>query len=202
MSWSWKALDFVSTVLNISEAWDFCRSKQQAQRKTPEAKSEEYQSLISDAARPFLAARTDRFVIELELFLASGLNIEAYDAVYRQRLGWNAPGVTSESTEGQLNEHRTAVIPYMYIFDEDSDETDWNLICVFSIPSDFLNVIFFAARFLTMLQCLWLLSLVSVSVWFRLAFIRQLIVLLVNCKINYFLIKMWWFKTSFWDKNC
>lgn len=69
-----------STVLNLPESWDFCRSKQEVQRKTPEAKSEEFQTLICDAPRPFLAARTNRFVAEVELFLASGLNIEAYDA--------------------------------------------------------------------------------------------------------------------------
>ncbi|KAF4361225.1 hypothetical protein G4B88_000623 [Cannabis sativa] len=62
------------------------KSKQQPKRNKPEAKSEEFRSLISDAARPFLAARTDLFVSEVELFLASGLNIEAYDAVYKQRL--------------------------------------------------------------------------------------------------------------------
>ncbi|PON76374.1 TNF receptor-associated factor [Parasponia andersonii] len=99
------------------------KSKREVQRKTPEAKSEEFRSLISDAARPFLAARTDRFVNEVELFLASGLTIEAYDAVYKQRLGWSAPRVTGESTEGELSEQRTT-IPYLYIFDEDSDETD------------------------------------------------------------------------------
>ncbi|EXC06574.1 hypothetical protein L484_002447 [Morus notabilis] len=100
------------------------RSKQQSQRKTPEAVREEFQSLASDAARPFLAARTDRFVSEVELFLASGLNIEAYDAVYKQRLGWSAPGVTSEA-EGEVSEHQhTPVIPYLYIFDEEYDEND------------------------------------------------------------------------------
>ncbi|KAF3454448.1 hypothetical protein FNV43_RR04895 [Rhamnella rubrinervis] len=100
------------------------RNEQQSRKKTPEAKEEEFQALISDAARPFLAARTDRFVNEMELFLASGLNIEAYDAVYKQRLGWSAPGVTSETTAQEHTEHRPTVIPYLYIFDEDSDGTD------------------------------------------------------------------------------
>ncbi|KAM6577738.1 hypothetical protein CsatB_029575 [Cannabis sativa] len=99
------------------------KSKQQPKRNKPEAKSEEFRSLISDAARPFLAARTDLFVSEVELFLASGLNIEAYDAVYKQRLGWSSPGETSESTQGETSELRT-VIPYLFTFDEDSDGTD------------------------------------------------------------------------------
>lgn len=60
---------------------------------------------------------------ELELFLASGLNIEAYDEVYMQHLGWNTPRVVSEAAEGESNEH-TAVVPYLYIFDDDSDEND------------------------------------------------------------------------------
>jgi hypothetical protein len=86
----------------------------------PETKQEDVKALVSNAANPFLGARTDRFVNELELFLASGLNIEAYDAVYMQRLGWSSPGDSSEASKEALNE-RTTVIPYLYIFDDDSD---------------------------------------------------------------------------------
>ncbi|XP_068341532.1 uncharacterized protein [Pyrus communis] len=51
-----------------------------------------------------------------------GLNIEAYDAVCMQRLGWSAPRVTAEPAEGELAEHRP-VIPYLYIFyDSDCSE--------------------------------------------------------------------------------
>lgn len=75
---------------------------------------------VSEAARPFLAARTERFVYEIQLFLASGLNIEAYDAVYIQRLGWSSPGVNTEVDQSELID-RTTVIPYLYIFDYDSD---------------------------------------------------------------------------------
>lgn len=89
----------------------------------PETKQEEVMALVSNAARPFLGARTDRFVNELELFLASGLNIEAYDAVYMQRLGWSSPGVGSDASKEALND-RTTVTPYLYIFDEDSDGPD------------------------------------------------------------------------------
>lgn len=72
---------------------------------------------------PFLAARTNRFVDELELFLASGLNIEAYDNVYMQQLGWNNTGKTDEGMEEECKKH-TPSVPYLYIFDEDSDATD------------------------------------------------------------------------------
>ncbi|KAH9754979.1 RING-type domain-containing protein [Citrus sinensis] len=99
------------------------RNKQRCQMGTPETKEEDFKALVSDAARPFLMARTDRFVNEMQLFLASALNIEAYDAVYMQRLGWNTPRVTMESGEGETS-GQTPVIPYLHIFDEDSDGTD------------------------------------------------------------------------------
>lgn len=61
---------------------------------------------------------------ELELFLAAGLNMEAYDAIYKQRLGWNRReiGAASEERE-EVEEHnvRTRVTPYLFIFEEDSD---------------------------------------------------------------------------------
>jgi|UniRef100_A0A2N9GTX1 hypothetical protein len=90
----------------------------------PETKQEEFKALVSDTARRFLGARTDQFVNEVELFLASGLNIEAYDAVYMQRLGWSSPGVTSEASEGAASNEQTTLVPYLYIFDEDSDGPD------------------------------------------------------------------------------
>lgn len=98
------------------------RHEQRCQMEAPETKQEDFKALVSDAARPFLMARTDRFVNEMQLFLASGLNIEAYDAVYMQRLGWNTPRVTMESGEGETS-GQTLVIPYLHIFDEDSDGT-------------------------------------------------------------------------------
>ncbi|XP_045831346.1 uncharacterized protein LOC123922689 isoform X1 [Trifolium pratense] len=86
----------------------------------PEKKQEEFKISVSEAVRPFLGARTDRFVYEIQLFLASGLNIEAYDAVYIQRLGWSSPGENTEVSQNELVD-RTTVIPYLYIFDDDSD---------------------------------------------------------------------------------
>ncbi|XP_044467779.1 uncharacterized protein LOC123197523 isoform X1 [Mangifera indica] len=103
----------------------FLRRNEQMRRvEKPEAKQEEFKALVSDAARPFLMARTDRFVNEMELFLASGLNIEAFDAVYMQRLGWNSPRVTIESPERGSSGQTSVIVPYLHIFDEDSDGTD------------------------------------------------------------------------------
>ncbi|EOA31189.1 hypothetical protein CARUB_v10014356mg [Capsella rubella] len=107
----------------------FC--KRIEQRRKQEAKSaeatnqEQFKTLVSEAARPFLMARTDRFVDELELFLAAGMNIEAYDEIYKQRLGWNNRreiGAASEEREA-VEEHnvRTRVTPYLFISEEDSD---------------------------------------------------------------------------------
>ncbi|XP_002280880.3 uncharacterized protein LOC100254480 [Vitis vinifera] len=98
------------------------RTEQKGQTITPERKQEEFKASVSDAARPFLTGRTDRFVNEVELFLASGLNIEAYDEVYLQQLGWTNPMATTEGVEEQ-NGH-THVVPYLYLFDYDSDGTD------------------------------------------------------------------------------
>lgn len=100
-----------------------CRDEQLRQTETAEAKQGRFKAAVSEAARPFLTARTDRFVNEMELFLASGLNIEAYDAVYIQRLGWNTPRETIDSSE-QESSGQTFVVPYLYIFNEDSDGTD------------------------------------------------------------------------------
>lgn len=96
----------------------FSRNEHTRQTKTPEMKQEEFKAVVSNAARPFLTAKTDRFVIELELFLASGLNIEAYDEVYLQQMGWNTPKTTEAA--GESIEHNP-VVPYLFIFDADSE---------------------------------------------------------------------------------
>lgn len=95
------------------------RHKQEAKR-SGEAFQEQFKSVIAEAARPFLLARTDRFVDELELFLASGLNMEAYDAVYKQRLDKNNSreiGVANES--GVEEENRRT--PNLFLFEEETD---------------------------------------------------------------------------------
>nr|XP_025619077.1 uncharacterized protein LOC112710860 isoform X2 [Arachis hypogaea] len=94
--------------------------EQKSHMNAPEKVQEEFKTSVSEAARPFLGARTERFVYEIQLFLASGLNIEAYDAVYIQRLGWSSPGVNTQISDNELID-RTTVIPYMYIFNDDSD---------------------------------------------------------------------------------
>ncbi|KAJ6840126.1 tripartite motif-containing protein 40-like [Iris pallida] len=54
--------------------------------ETPEEKRKEFSRLLLDAAKPFVLRQAERFVGEVELFLASGLNIEAYDKVCMQHL--------------------------------------------------------------------------------------------------------------------
>ncbi|XP_044482171.1 uncharacterized protein LOC123208718 [Mangifera indica] len=104
----------------------------------PEAKQEEFKALLSDAARPFLMARMDRFVNEMELFLASGLNIEAFDAVYMQRLGWNSPRVTIESPERESSGQTSVIVPHLHIFDVDSDGTDRMFLAISEVCFDFI----------------------------------------------------------------
>lgn len=88
---------------------------------TPEANQEEFRILVSQAARPFLTGRTDRFVNEVELFLASELTIDAFDKVYVQHLGWKFPEITKDEGEGEVERYST---PYLYLFDEDCDENE------------------------------------------------------------------------------
>lgn len=83
-------------------------------------KREEFEVAVSEAATPFLFSRTSRLVYEVQLFLASGLNIEAYDAVYIQRLGWSAPGINAQASQSDPIDRNT-VTSYLYIFDADSD---------------------------------------------------------------------------------
>ncbi|KAL3538075.1 hypothetical protein ACH5RR_001441 [Cinchona calisaya] len=99
----------------------FRRNEHNSSRISPEALRERFKVLASEAARPFLTGRTDQFVNELELFIAAGLNIDAYDKVYLKSLGWKVPGITEDEEES----HELApVVPNLYIFDEDSDYTD------------------------------------------------------------------------------
>lgn len=88
---------------------------------TPEANQEEFRALVSQAARPFLTGRTDRFVNEVELFLASELTMDAFDKVYVQHLGWKFPEITKDEEEGEVESYST---PYLYFFDEDCDENE------------------------------------------------------------------------------
>lgn len=76
--------------------------------------------MLADAVGPFVFGRSERFVNELELFLVSGLNIEAYDKVYLQCFGGDTLGATSGPAED--NHERTSEVPYLRLFDEDIDD--------------------------------------------------------------------------------
>lgn len=55
------------------------------------------------------------------MFLASSLNLDAYDKVYLKSLGWKVPGITDDEEESL---DHAPVVPNLHIFDEDSDYTD------------------------------------------------------------------------------
>ncbi|CAA2994183.1 Hypothetical predicted protein [Olea europaea subsp. europaea] len=74
----------------------------------PETKREELKLLVFQAVEPFLTGRSDRFVNELELFLASGLKIDAFDRVYTEHLHWKIPEISEEETD-ETPEHEPAV---------------------------------------------------------------------------------------------
>ncbi|XP_054802867.1 uncharacterized protein LOC129306344 [Prosopis cineraria] len=103
-------------VMSASLSW----REQNRRIMASEKQQEEFKIAVSEAAMPFLASRTDRFVYEVQLFLASGLNIEAYDAVYIQRLGWSSTGTSTQASQSELIDRNT-VTSYLYIFDADSD---------------------------------------------------------------------------------
>ncbi|KAG5532694.1 hypothetical protein RHGRI_027103 [Rhododendron griersonianum] len=98
------------------------RNQHQNSPSTLETQEETFKALVCQAARPFLTGRTDRFVHEVELFLASGLNIDAYDKVYMQRLGWKPPGITTEEVDVESTGN-APLVPFLYIID-DSDGND------------------------------------------------------------------------------
>ncbi|CAL1393548.1 unnamed protein product [Linum trigynum] len=94
------------------------------QKKPPVVKQQEFRDLMSEAVRPFVAARAERFVDELELFLASGFNVKGYDEVYTEQLGWKVPGISRivrEEEQESDDEHPPTVLPLLYISDEDPD---------------------------------------------------------------------------------
>ncbi|OVA05772.1 zinc finger protein [Macleaya cordata] len=109
----------VHHILGVIES--FVRlSEREHPKSTTEQKREEFKALIADAARPFLIGRTEHFVNEVELFLSSGLNIEAYDEVYLESLCSVTSGVKSEVAEEGSHE-QTLNVPYLHFFYEDSD---------------------------------------------------------------------------------
>ncbi|XP_027114590.1 uncharacterized protein [Coffea arabica] len=109
----------VHHILGVIESWR--RNEQTSSRTSPEAKQERFRILVSEAARCFLTGRTNQFVNELEMFLASGLNMDAYDKVYLKNLGWKIPEINED--EEEPHEH-APVVPNLYLFDEHSDYTE------------------------------------------------------------------------------
>ncbi|CAI0391922.1 unnamed protein product [Linum tenue] len=96
------------------------------QKKPPVVKQQEFRDLMSETVRPFVTARAERFVDELELFLASGFNLKGYDEVYTEQLGWKVPGIRrivreEEEEQESDDEHPPTVLPLLYISDEDPD---------------------------------------------------------------------------------
>ncbi|XP_078446797.1 RING/U-box superfamily protein isoform X1 [Wolffia australiana] len=73
-------------ILGVIESFFKSQQKTYYPQLPPEDVRKNFKKLISDAARTFLSSRTDRFVDELELFLASGLTLDAYDMVYMEHL--------------------------------------------------------------------------------------------------------------------
>lgn len=94
---------------------DCCRDWSKKTSISAEKAREEFKVAVSDAVRPFLTGRTERFIEELEVFVASGLNMDAFDQVYIKHLGW-------EESEEETSQPTTPAVPYLYIFDEDEDE--------------------------------------------------------------------------------
>ncbi|KAF3793059.1 hypothetical protein EJ110_NYTH02454, partial [Nymphaea thermarum] len=101
-------------ILGVVES--FVRRIQQERKSMAEDKQREFRMLVSEAARPFIFEKSERFVDELELFLASGLSIDAYDEVYMQSLG--SSRATDETVEPQ---EQTALNILSNLYLEDSD---------------------------------------------------------------------------------
>ncbi len=74
-----------------------------------------------EAARPFLLGQTERFVAEVELFLVSHLNIDAYSRLRVQRLKESTSHVSRE--QDVLPQDRSLEDHYLYFL---GDETDCN----------------------------------------------------------------------------
>lgn len=114
---------------NEWQSGNYSRSQREHSKDSPEQKREQFRALLADAVGPFVFGRSERLVNELELFLVSSLNIEAYDEVYLQCLGADTSGATSGTAED--NHERTSQVPCLHLFDEDIDNrTDWRRIFI------------------------------------------------------------------------
>ncbi|KAJ0981549.1 hypothetical protein J5N97_009804 [Dioscorea zingiberensis] len=101
----------------------FIKSKEKEGRKcTPEQNCNAFRHLLLDAGRPFLQGQTEQFVNELEQFLASGLNIEAYDEACMKHFTMSSSCETKENDNevGSLS----SVDPYFLLMIEDSNDAE------------------------------------------------------------------------------
>lgn len=100
-----------------------CRDWSKKTSVSIEKAREEFRAAVSDAVRPFLTGRTERFTEELELFVASGLNMDAFDEVYIKHLGWEIFGEREREKDYDDEPHESKpAVPYLYIFDEYAHE--------------------------------------------------------------------------------
>jgi len=90
-----------------------------SRRISPEKRREEFRALLSDAARPFLLSRTERFVTEVELFLVSNLNMEAYNKLRVQRFRESSSHLRRE--QDALPHDRSLEEHYLYFVCNDTD---------------------------------------------------------------------------------
>ncbi|KAG6487748.1 hypothetical protein ZIOFF_056349 [Zingiber officinale] len=105
----------VHHIIGVAEIF-FKRQQNGENKATPEQQRIQFRTLLSDAARPFLAGYTERFINELESFLVSGLNVEAYDKVCMQQISEPSSSGSLDSSSPCDETLRHVYLPY---FDED-----------------------------------------------------------------------------------
>jgi hypothetical protein len=88
---------------------------------TAEERREEFKNALSGAARPFLG-RTDRFVREVELFLVSNLNMEAYNKLRIKKFRESSSHLTRD--QDALPHDRSLEDHYLYFICNDTDSVD------------------------------------------------------------------------------
>ncbi|KAL6636710.1 hypothetical protein ACP70R_024282 [Stipagrostis hirtigluma subsp. patula] len=95
------------------------REKEPTSRKISHEKvREQFKRLLSDAARPFLLGRTERFITEVELFLVSNLNMEAYNKLRIKRFRESTSHLTRE--QDLLPHDRSLEDHYLYFISDDT----------------------------------------------------------------------------------
>ncbi|KAL9271445.1 hypothetical protein AKJ16_DCAP18437, partial [Drosera capensis] len=105
---------------------DSFRKSNRSKGPKPAAESirQSFRSLVVDSVKPFVGGRIERFADELELFLCSGLTVEAYDNIYKH-LGQIKAEETSTEAEDTDGDHSpTAAAPFLHLFNGPSDEAE------------------------------------------------------------------------------